>query len=84
MAISIEATVQSLDVREECVSTLLCYMELEGWVELANHAYDTCTLKCYGGPRQLRALARTVPAVAAAAARIREKGKQVRSFSPLS
>ena len=36
---------------------------------------DSCTLRCYGGARQLRALAQKVPAVAAAAARLREKGE---------
>ena len=38
-------------------------------------ANDSCTLRCYGGARQLRALAQKVPAVAAAAARLREKGE---------
>lgn len=66
---------QSLDAKEECLYTLLCYMELQGWLSVRNHTYDTCTLKCYGGSRQLRALARKVPAVAAAAARLREKGE---------
>lgn len=74
VAIPIESTVLSLDVREECLATLLCYVELQGWLEVSTPVYDTCTLKCYGGARQLRALARKVPAVAAAAARLREKG----------
>ena len=74
VAIPIEQSVQELDVKEECLSTLLCYMELQGWLELRSSVYDTCTLKCYGGARQLRALARKVPAVAAATARLREKG----------
>ena len=74
VAFPIEATVQSLDANEECLETLLCYLELEGWLEVKNHVNDSATLKCYGGPRQLRALARKVPAVAAAAARLKEKG----------
>lgn len=76
VAIPIETTVQSLDAKEECLSTLLCYMELQGWLRVKNHTYDTCTLKCFGGKHQLQALARKVPAVAAAAARLREKGEQ--------
>ena len=36
---------------------------------------DSCMLRCYGGAKQLRALAQKVPAVAAAAARLREKGE---------
>ena len=74
VAIPIEATVQDLDVREECLSTLLCYLEFESWVEVLNHVNDTCTLKCYGGLKQLRALARKVPSVAAATAMLRAKG----------
>ena len=74
VAIPIEATVQSLDVREECLSTLLCYLELQSWLEVLNPVNDACTLKCYGGPRQLRALAQKLPSVAAAVARLREQG----------
>ena len=74
VTIPIETTVQKLDVKEECISTLLCYLELRGWLEVMNVVNDMCTLKCYGGPRQLRALAQKVPAVAAAAARLRENG----------
>lgn len=74
VAIPIEATVQTLDVREECLSTLFCYLELQSWLEVLNPVNDTCTLKCYGGPRQLRALAQRLPSVAAAVARLREQG----------
>ena len=75
VSIIIETLVQALDVSEECVSTLLCYLELEGWVEVLSPTLDTCTLKCYGGHRQLRALATKVPAIAAAVARLKEKGQ---------
>ncbi len=74
VAFPIEDTVLSLDVKEESLETLLCYLELQGWLEMRNHGYDTCSVKCYGGAAQLRALARKVPAVAAATARLREKG----------
>ena len=74
VSIPIEATVQDFDVKQEVILTLLCYLELQGWLEVKGIKRDTCTLKCYGGPQQLRALAQKVPAVAAATARIREKG----------
>ena len=48
---------------------------IQGWLEVINVVNDSCTLKCYGGGRQLRALAQKVPAVAAAAARLRERGE---------
>ena len=67
----------NLDVKEECISTLLCYLELEGWLDVMNPVNDNCTLKCYNGARQLRALAQKVPAVAAATARLRENGGSV-------
>ena len=77
MAVSIDGMVTGLDVKEECVSTLLCYLELEDWLEVMNPVNDSCTLKCYNGAKQLRALAGKVPAVAAATARLREKGEPV-------
>ena len=62
-------------MREECLATLLCYMELQGLLEMMEPVRDTCSLRCLGGARQLRALAGKVPAVAAATATLREKGK---------
>ena len=47
---------------------------MQDWVEVVNVVNDSCSVKCYGGARQLRALAQKVPAVAAAAARLRERG----------
>lgn len=74
VSIPIDKTVHVFDTKEECIQTLLCYLELQGWLEVKGIKKDLCTLKCYGGPRQLRALAQKVPAVAAATARLREKG----------
>ncbi|CAL1538171.1 unnamed protein product, partial [Lymnaea stagnalis] len=70
-AMSIEETVQWLDIREEGVSTLLCYLELhpDVWVENMNHVYVNCSIKCYGGARQLQALAKKCPPVAIAIAK---------------
>ena len=83
VAVPIESTVQALDVKEECLATLLCYLELRGWLEVMSPVKDTCSLKCYGGPRQLRALARKVPAVAAAVARTKEQGGTTSCYSGL-
>ncbi len=80
MAFPIDAMVTSLDVKEECVSTLLCYLELEDWLEVMNPLNDTCKLNCYNGARQLRALASKVPAVAAATARLGERGELGRAY----
>ena len=74
VSIPIERTVKVFDTKEECIATLLCYLELHRWLEMKGIKRDTCSLKCYGGPRQLRALAQKVPAVAAATARMQEGG----------
>ena len=74
VSLPMEKTVQAFDAREECVETLLCYLEVQQWLEMKGVKNDLCSLKCYGGARQLRALAQKVPAVAAATARLREKG----------
>ena len=75
LAIPVKEMVQSMDVSEECISTLLCYLELQGWLEVMNVINDNCTLKCSGGSRQLKSLIKKVPAVAVAAEILRENGK---------
>ncbi|XP_075705494.1 ATP-dependent DNA helicase Q4-like, partial [Rhinoderma darwinii] len=75
-ALSMEETVQALDVREESIETLLCYLELHGsrWLELLHPTMSTCRVTCYSGPQQLRGLARSCPPVAVALARERLSG----------
>ncbi|XP_068127156.1 ATP-dependent DNA helicase Q4 isoform X2 [Hyperolius riggenbachi] len=72
----IEDTVQALDMREEGIETLLCYLELHSsrWVELLHPTLSTCRLTCYSGPQQLRTLAHRCPPVAVALARERLSG----------
>lgn len=77
VAIPIEATVKLLDVSEECLETLLCYLELHGLLEMRGTVRDLCTLKCGGGSRQVKELAWKVPAVGAAASQLKEKGMLV-------
>ena len=55
-----------MDVREELLESLLCYLELQDWVELLTVTQDTCTLECYGGRAQLERLAEKVTTVHAA------------------
>ena len=74
VAISIEAMVKELDVSEECLETLICYLEMHGVLEMKGTIRDVCTLKCGGGSRQVKSLAWKVPAVGAAAFRLKEKG----------
>uniref|UniRef100_A0A8B9FRU9 DNA 3'-5' helicase n=1 Tax=Amazona collaria TaxID=241587 RepID=A0A8B9FRU9_9PSIT len=76
-AIPIQPTVEALDLREEAIETLLCYLELhpQHWLELLPPTYSSCRLQCYGGPRQLRDVARSSPPVAVFLARERLAGK---------
>ncbi|KAM4686328.1 ATP-dependent DNA helicase Q4 [Amazona ochrocephala] len=76
-AIPIQPTVEALDLREEAIETLLCYLELhpQHWLELLPPTYSSCRLQCYGGPRQLRDVARSCPPVAVFLARERLAGK---------
>ncbi|XP_067871838.1 ATP-dependent DNA helicase Q4 [Heterodontus francisci] len=72
-AMPIQTTVEMLDLREEGIETLLCYLELhpQRWVELMHPTFSTCRLMCYSGPMQLRTTARRCPPVAVALAKER-------------
>ncbi len=77
-AVPVEEAVETLDLPEENISTLLCYLEGDDnnrqWVKLLNPVYCTCKVRCYGGPRQLRATAAQSPPLAAALALARKDG----------
>ncbi|XP_062043816.1 ATP-dependent DNA helicase Q4 [Lepus europaeus] len=62
-----QQTVQALDMPEEAIETLLCYLELHPrhWLELLPAAHARCHLRCPGGPAQLQALAHRCPPLAA-------------------
>ena len=74
-ALPVDYIVQTLDVSEEGITTLLCYMELQSWLEVLSPVSDTCVLKCYGGSRQSSALSKKVPAIASALAQIKKKNE---------
>uniref|UniRef100_A0A8C4YMJ3 DNA 3'-5' helicase n=1 Tax=Gopherus evgoodei TaxID=1825980 RepID=A0A8C4YMJ3_9SAUR len=75
-AIPMQQTVESLDIREEGIETLLCYLELhpQCWVEMLHPTFSSCRVVCYGGPQQLRATAQSSPPVAVCLARERLAG----------
>eukprot|EP00058_Branchiostoma_floridae_P016537 XP_002602025.1 hypothetical protein BRAFLDRAFT_82614 [Branchiostoma floridae] len=76
VAVPVEAAVQALDMTEEGIATLLCYLELHQrkWIEVLQPIRAFCTVQFYGGPGLLRQLARTNPIIAAAVAMERKKG----------
>ncbi|XP_071594673.1 ATP-dependent DNA helicase Q4 isoform X2 [Heliangelus exortis] len=75
--IPIQPTVETLDLREEGIETLLCYLELHPrhWLELLHPTYSTCRIRSYGGARQLREAARSSPPIAVFLARERLVGR---------
>ncbi|XP_035226422.1 ATP-dependent DNA helicase Q4-like isoform X2 [Stegodyphus dumicola] len=77
IAFSMNDTVQELDMKEENISTLLCYLELhpKHWIEILPPTYATCTVRCYGGPKQMHSLALKNPAIATAFALDKQSGK---------
>ena len=68
VAMVTESLIQELDMREESIATLLCYLELHPrrWLEVLQPVKSTCTVKFYGGHAQLRAVAQKIPPIAAA------------------
>ena len=68
VAMVTESLIQELDMREENIATLMCYLELHPrrWLEVLQPVKSTCTVKFYGGEAQLRAVARKIPPIAAA------------------
>lgn len=53
---SIDATVNELDIPEENIATLLCYLELheKQYVKTLSKAFTICKVLSYGGPKELR------------------------------
>uniref|UniRef100_A0A8C7G8S0 DNA 3'-5' helicase n=1 Tax=Oncorhynchus kisutch TaxID=8019 RepID=A0A8C7G8S0_ONCKI len=78
-AIPMQDTVEALDITEEGLETLLCYLELhpQQWVELLHPTLSTCKMVCYNGPHQLRKLTKICPPVAVVLARKRLAGERV-------
>ncbi|KAM4550259.1 ATP-dependent DNA helicase Q4 [Fundulus diaphanus] len=78
-AIPIQETVQALDITEEGVETLLCYLELhpQRFVQLLHPTLSACKVGCYDGPRQLQKITKICPPVAVALARRRMAGERV-------
>lgn len=70
-ALPIQQTVQALDMPEEAIETLICYLELHPrhWLELLPASYTRCHLRCPRGPTQLQALAHKYPLATACWAR---------------
>ncbi|KAF7691001.1 hypothetical protein HF521_011298 [Silurus meridionalis] len=84
-ALPMQETVDELDITEEGLETLLCYLELhpQCWVELMHPTLSACRLVCYGGPRELRKLTRVCAPVAVVLARKRLAHEKVEDCDSL-
>ncbi|XP_056877247.1 ATP-dependent DNA helicase Q4 isoform X2 [Takifugu flavidus] len=84
-AINIQETVEALDMTEEGVETLLCYLELhpQRFVELLHPTLSVCKISCYDGPRQLQKVTKICPPVAVVLARRRLAGERVETCDQL-
>lgn len=73
---SIEETVQQLDIPEENIATLLCYLELheDQLIQVLGKGYSKCKIISYRGPMQLRSAAKTCAPLAMAFALDLKKG----------
>ncbi|XP_072226828.1 ATP-dependent DNA helicase Q4 [Leuresthes tenuis] len=78
-AIPIQETVEALDITEEGVETLLCYLELhpQRFVELLHPTLSVCKVSCYDGPKQLQKIIKICPPIAVVLARRRMAGQRV-------
>jgi len=67
-SLCIDDLVNSLDMPEENIATLMSYLELhhKNYLQILNPIRAACSVKCYGGVEQFQLLARKFPPVALA------------------
>jgi ATP-dependent DNA helicase Q4 len=65
VSLSIAELVEYLDVKEETIVTIFCYLESAGHIKILSNCYKTCTLKSYKGLNYLFALSKKNSFVAA-------------------
>ena len=75
-AIPIEQFVHQLDMVEDSISTLFCYLELHPskWVHCLTPTHATCRINCYGGSEQLQELSKKNSAVGVGLIMAKQKG----------
>ncbi|KAJ1525096.1 hypothetical protein ONE63_009938 [Megalurothrips usitatus] len=84
VAFSVEETVAALDLPEENITTLLCYLELRdrNLLQILPKAYTKCRIQSYKGMKHIREVARSCPPLAMAIAmdQISEKSEKNRHY----
>ncbi|PNF41052.1 hypothetical protein B7P43_G07676 [Cryptotermes secundus] len=76
VAFSVDETVKTLDLPQENISTMLCYLELhcKQWIKVMPLVYTMCKVVSYKGPRALKAAAKLSPPLAMAIALDQKRG----------
>ncbi|CAK9802635.1 ATP-dependent DNA helicase Q4 [Anthophora plagiata] len=76
VAIPIDETVAALDISQEIISTLLCYLELhpKRFITVLSSVYVRATVSSYAGPQALKQAAQSSPPLAMAIALDLQKG----------
>jgi ATP-dependent DNA helicase Q4 len=58
VGLPIQEMVDFLDIKEESILTLLCYLEAAGYVQIRSNCFKTCTIQSYKGALYLSDLAK--------------------------
>lgn len=76
VSFAIDETVQALDIPEENIATMLCYLELHErrYIKVLGNAYTKCKIISYAGSKYLKQAAKTCPPLAMAIALDLKKG----------
>lgn len=56
ITLSISELIDYLDIKEESILTLLCYLENKNYIKLLPNCYKYCIIKCYNGIQHLKQL----------------------------
>ena len=65
VALSISDLVEYLDVKEETILTIFCYLESAGHIKIMSNCYKTCSINSYKGYSYLNALSKQSPFIEA-------------------
>ncbi|KAA0204068.1 hypothetical protein HAZT_HAZT007475 [Hyalella azteca] len=76
VALPVAELVEFLDLPEENILTLFCYLELreDNLIQLLPSVYSSCTVICYGGAAQLCSASKLCPPLAVAIAKDNQRG----------
>ncbi|XP_039286515.1 ATP-dependent DNA helicase Q4 [Nilaparvata lugens] len=86
VAFPVADTVEALDLKEESIATLLCYLELhpKRWITTLPNSYTICKVQSYKGGRDLCRAALKCPPLAVAVSKQLSKGIKKEKLGSLS